>query len=75
LNIRLFYILLKNDWIYLDIENNCRLSNDNIVRKIVLNKRTSNESLGFSIVACKHRLFDINAIFIQNITPNSLADM
>jgi len=71
------YISIKknHDCIYLDIANNNRLSNDNIVRNIVLNKQTPKQSLGFTIVAYKHRLFDINAIFIQNIQPNSLADL
>ncbi|CAF1666542.1 unnamed protein product, partial [Adineta ricciae] len=50
-------------------------ANDNIVRKVVLNKQTSSDSLGFSIIGRKHRLFGINGIFTQNIQANSLADL
>lgn len=61
--------------ILLDKEDNNHLSNENVIRTIVLNKITSNEPLGFSIAVYKHRLFDIYAIFVDNIQPKGLADM
>ncbi|CAF1198688.1 unnamed protein product [Adineta steineri] len=58
-----------------NIKNNKRLANDNIVRKIILTKQTPDESLGFSIIEKKHRLFDINAIFIEGIQSNGIAEL
>ena len=59
----------------LDIENNHRLSNENIVRTIVLKKQTFNQLLGFDIIIRKHRLYPINGVFIEHIEGNSLADL
>ncbi|CAF2877629.1 unnamed protein product [Rotaria sp. Silwood2] len=67
--------LINNKITNSDIENNDHLSNKCAIRKVILNKKTPNESLGFNIVAYKHQLFGINAIFIDDIQPNSLADV
>jgi len=74
ISISIEFCIISN-WIYLDIKNNRRLAKHNIVRKVILNKQTPNESLGFNIIECKHHLYDINGIFIQNIQANSLADL
>ncbi|CAF4504515.1 unnamed protein product, partial [Rotaria socialis] len=58
-----------------NIDYNDHLSNEGVIRKVIINKNTPNESLGFSIIAYKHRLFGINAIFIHDIQPNGLADV
>ncbi|CAF1415189.1 unnamed protein product [Adineta steineri] len=58
-----------------NIKNNKRLANDNILRKIILTKQTPDESLGFSIIEKKHRLFDINAIFIEGIQSNGITEL
>ena len=70
----------KIDFIFSTREMNIFLDNENdnainLIRKVVLNRRTPNESLGFSIFVCKHRLLNINGIFIQDIQPNGLADL
>jgi len=61
--------------INLDIETNSRLSDNNTVRKVTLNKQTSNESLGINLVSHKHCLLDLYAVFIENIQANSLAHL
>ncbi|CAF4656488.1 unnamed protein product [Rotaria sp. Silwood1] len=67
--------LINNKTTNSDIENNDYLSNESAIRKVILNKKTPNESLGLSIIAYKHQLSGINAIFIDDIQPNSLADV
>jgi len=71
-SIPLCFLLIS---INLDIETNSRLSDNNTVRKVTLNKQTSNESLGINLVSHKHCLLDLYAVFIENIQANSLAHL
>lgn len=52
-----------------------RLADENIIRTIVLNKQTIDQSLGFDLIIVKHRLYPINGVFIKQIDANSLADL
>lgn len=61
-------------FIRLDTDNYARLSDKNIVRQIRLDKQTSTDSLGITLVNYKHRRVpDIHAIFIANIRADSIA--
>jgi hypothetical protein len=56
----------------LAITNNDYISNEKFV---ILNKKTFNDSLGIIIIILKHCVFNLYAVFIEDIQSKSLAHL